>query len=257
MLIDTHAHLYLKDFSEDIENVIHRASQNDVHWIILPDIDSETRDDMFAIATRFPNCLPCIGLHPNSVRDKFRQELDEVHTSLSKQKCIAIGEIGIDKYWDTTYLKEQLEVFETQLYLAKEYHLPVIIHQRKSFTEIFDIIEQSTFKGSIKGVFHCFSGQIDDAHRCIELGYLLGIGGVVTFRNSNLQEIVNKIPLEHIVLETDAPYLAPTPYRGKRNEPSYIPIIARYIANLKGTSIESVAQTTSTNAMKLFNMKLT
>lgn len=256
MYIDTHAHLYLYDFSSDLVEVINRAVQNKIVKIIMPDISSETRTEMLCISEQHPTvCLPCIGLHPTSIKSNYINELTLIEKQLQIRSFISIGEIGIDKYWDTSYLSEQINAFESQLYLAIKNNLPVIIHQRNSFPEIFSVIKKTEFKGSIKGVFHCFSGTLEDAYKCIELGFFLGIGGTLTFRNSKLKEIVENIPLEYIVLESDAPYLAPMPYRGKRNEPSYIPLIAQKIAEIKNLPISTISQLTTKNALTLFDIK--
>ena len=250
--IDTHTHLYLEDFSSDIDEIIERAIASGVNKLFLPAVDSSTTRDLVSLCKKYPqNCFPMVGLHPTSVKADFQDELRNVEDELKKGFYIAVGEIGIDLYWDKTYFKEQSEAFLRQLSLAKQYHLPVVIHTRDSFNETYDLINSFTNE-SVKGIFHCFSGNVDDAFKIIEKGFKIGVGGVVTFKNSLLSQVVKEIELEHIVLETDAPYLTPTPYRGKRNESSYIPIIARKIAEIKDVSLEEVATITTRNAYEVF-----
>ena len=250
--IDTHTHLYLEDFSSDIDEIIERAIASGVNKLFLPAVDSSSTHDLVSLCEKYPqNCFPMIGLHPTSVNADFQDELRNVEDELKKGFYIAVGEIGIDLYWDKTYFKEQSEAFLRQLSLAKQYNLPVVIHTRDSFNETYDLINSFTNE-SVKGIFHCFSGNVDDAFKIIEKGFKIGVGGVVTFKNSLLSQVVKEIELEHIVLETDAPYLTPAPYRGKRNESSYIPIIARKIAEIKDVSLEEVAAITTRNAYEVF-----
>lgn len=252
-LIDTHAHIYLDQFNNDRDEIIKRAVDKNVNKIVLPNIDSSTIDGMMNLCNSYPeNCFPTIGLHPSSVKDNFKKELQLIENWLKNNKCYAIGETGIDLYWDKTFKKQQIDSFIYQLELSLDYKLPVIIHTRDAFDEIVQVLE--TFKNkNIKGIFHCFSGTTDQAKLLIEKGFKLGIGGVVTFKNSTLGNTVKNIDLDHIVLETDSPYLAPVPKRGKRNECSYLVYIAQKIAELKSTTIEEVASTTSKNASELFN----
>jgi TatD DNase family protein len=250
--IDTHSHIYAKEFDSDIGAVIERALQSKVEKILLPSIDRDRFKTMSDLVSAYPSVVfPMIGLHPSSVKDDVQQQLQLVQDELKTGKYCAMGEVGIDLYWDKTRLREQCEAFGIQLQLAMEYSLPVVIHQRESFFEIMDILDQAEFR-SLNGVFHCFAGDVDMAKKCIDLGFILGIGGVVTYKNSLMAEVVKSIPLEYLVLETDAPYLTPVPYRGKRNEPSYIPLIAERVANIKSCNIEEVASQTTSNAMQLF-----
>ncbi len=250
--IDTHTHLYAEEFSEDIGNVILRASEKKVNKLLLPDIDSSSRPKMLELKKRFPdNCFPMIGLHPTSVKEDYQSELQEIEKIISSEKFYGIGETGIDLYWDKTFLNEQIDSFTFQIELALKYELPVVIHSRKSLNEIFSILKKYSSKG-LTGVFHCFPGNIREADQAVDMGFYLGIGGVVTYKNSSMAEVVKHIGVEHIILETDAPYLPPVPYRGKRNESSYIPIIAESIAQLKNLSIEDIAKSTTVNAEKLF-----
>ena len=254
MFWDTHTHLYLKEFDADRPDVIRHAIENNVTTMLLPNIDAETIQPMRQLCEQFPeHCFPTAGLHPTSVNKNYRDEMAIVETELKTQKCHAVGETGIDLYWDTTFFKEQEYCFNRQLELALQYNLPVIIHSRNSLNEIFDILR--SFGSQLpSGVFHCFPGNVAEAEKAIELGFHLGIGGVVTFKKSNQNEIAKAIPLQHIVLETDAPYLAPVPFRGKRNDSSYIPVIAEHIATQTGKSLEEVANVTTGNAMKVFRL---
>jgi TatD DNase family protein len=251
--IDTHAHLYLEQFNEDIDEVIQNAIDSGVTKILLPNIDSKTLQSMNDLCERFPsNCYPMIGLHPSDVKENFQNELALVKEEALKGKYIAIGEIGIDLYWDKTYLKQQQEAFRFQIELAKSLELPIAIHARDSFDEIFEILDELN-DSKLTGVLHCFTGNLEQAQRVINYeGFKIGIGGVVTFKNGGLDKVIPHVDLKHLILETDAPFLAPTPYRGKRNESQYIPIVADKIAQLKGIKIEKVAEATTKNALELF-----
>jgi len=251
--IDTHTHLYLGEFDDDREAAVHRAISAGVKTMLLPNIDHTSWQPMSDLCSRFPlNCFAMAGLHPTSVLpETVENELAEVTTQLETGKYIAVGEIGIDLYWDRTHLNLQEETFRYQVQLAKKYKLPVVIHVRKSFDEVWHILKTETGP-DLKGVFHCFPGDEMQARRVIDAGFLLGIGGVVTFKNSGLQKLVAAVGPGHILLETDAPFLAPSPYRGKRNEPAYIPIIAGKVAELCGLSVEEVAEITTGNALRLF-----
>ena len=254
--VDTHTHLYLDAFDNDRELAVSRAVEQNVRIMMLPNIDRSSLAQMNDLAMRFPrNCFPMIGLHPTSVREDFREELSAVKDELRKGKYYGIGETGIDLYWETKYLSLQQEAFEEQIKLALEYLLPVVIHARNSFAEILEIVEGYRNKG-LKGIFHAFSGDISIARRIINMGFMLGIGGVLTFKKSSLDTVVREIDLDHIVLETDSPYLAPVPYRGKRNESSYIRLVAEALATAKGKDTEEVAFKTTNNALSIFN-KLT
>ncbi|NTW32924.1 MAG: TatD family hydrolase [Bacteroidetes bacterium] len=254
ILIDSHTHLYLEEFTSDIAEVVQRAVLSDVKRFIVPNIDSSTIEPMLNFCRKFPDIsYPTIGLHPESVKLNFQEEIIIIKKWIEKEKFVAIGEIGIDLYWDKTFFNEQVEAFENQLLLAIEYDLPVIIHSRNALNEIIHIINDKKYKG-LKGVFHCFPGSLEQAKYLAQKGFLLGIGGVVTYKNSGLAKIVNEIPLQNILLETDSPYLPPVPYRGKRNESAYILNIANFIAGLKGCSLEEVANITSANAIELFKL---
>jgi TatD DNase family protein len=253
-LIDTHTHLYLEQFDSDRHEMVERAIQQGVKKMLLPNIDSGSIDGMLELCQAFPeNCLPMMGLHPTSVKENFEEELKIVDEWLEKQKFYAIGETGIDLYWDTTYQQEQERSFIHQINLAKKYTLPIVIHSRNSFKELFEILEIHN-SPDLKGVFHCFSGNLDQAYKIIEMGFYLGIGGVITFKNSGLDKVIDELNLEHILLETDAPYLAPMPFRGKRNESAYLEVIAKRIAEIKKVSPARVAEITTANAINLFKI---
>lgn len=253
--IDTHCHLYLDEFAGDRSIAIQEALDTGVSTILLPNIDFTSWKPMLDLARMHPGiCFPMAGLHPTSVLpETIDKELAELTQQLETNKFVAIGEIGIDLYWDRTHQGLQEEIFLYQLQLAKKFNLPVAIHVRKSFDEVWRILKPET-GSDLKGIFHCFPGDVRQAKLVTEAGFLLGIGGVVTFKNSGLQNVVAEVGTKNIVLETDAPFLAPAPHRGKRNEPSYIPLIAQKIAELCGISIEEVANVTTGNATKLFNL---
>ncbi len=252
--IDSHTHLYLEHFDDDRDEVIQSALAQGVSTMLLPAIDMSSFTAMKSLAGRFPqNCLPMIGLHPTSVNELVEKELDFVESELSTGKYIAIGEIGIDLYWDQTFKSEQTEAFRRQLHWAKQYQLPVAIHMRDSFNEVYEIVKEEA-DGNLKGVFHCFTGNESDAKKIIDLGFYLGIGGVVTFKNSGLGEVVANLPLESLLLETDAPFLTPAPFRGKRNDSHYIPYIAKKVAELTHRSVEEIAEITTNNSKRLFKL---
>lgn len=254
MLIDTHSHIYTEDFNSDIDEVVQNAYNNDVKKIILPNIDSGTIKRLVDLNNSYPHiCYPLMGLHPTSVAADYKEELDAVEYWLEKHKFYGIGEIGIDLYWDQTFKNEQEEAFRYQIKLAKSKQLPIVIHLRNSFDEVYKIVKEEQ-DGSLKGIFHCFSGDELEANKIIDLGFLLGIGGVLTFKNSKLSEVVEKIDLKHLVLETDAPYLAPVPKRGRRNESSYLIHIAKKIAEINDFPIDRVAEITTQNARSLFGI---
>lgn len=253
-LIDSHTHLYLEEFNADRKEMVERAINAGIKYMFLPNIDNSSIPGMLDLCKLYPhNCFSMMGLHPTSVKENYLEELRIVDEWLDKYKFFAIGETGIDLYWDKTHQKEQELAFIHQIGLAKKYNLPIVIHSRNSFEELFSVLEDKT-GDNLKGVFHCFTGNPAQAEKIIEMGFLLGIGGVVTFKNSGLEEIIEKINLSHIILETDAPFLAPVPYRGKRNESAYIRIIAEKIASIKKMSVEQVAEITTSNAMKLFKI---
>ncbi len=252
--IDTHTHLYLENFNADRKQVVENAIDRNVSKMLMPAIDTGTYNAMMKLAGEFPdNCLPMIGLHPTSVKETFMNELDFVKQELNKGNYIGIGEIGIDLYWDDTFVEEQKYAFRLQVQLAKEYNLPVVIHQRDSFSQIYPIIKEE-LTDDLHGVFHCFTGDLHEARLIMEMGFKMGIGGIVTFKKAGLAETVADIPMEHLVLETDSPFLTPAPYRGKRNESAYVTYVAEKIAQVKDISIEEVAEITSTTAKQLFNL---
>ncbi len=252
--IDTHAHLYDAQFDADRPEDIQRAIQAGVDRICLPNCDLSTIEPMMSLTKQWPeNCFAMMGLHPCYVKDNFMEELKAMEQWLSGTKFAAIGEIGLDYYWDTTFVAEQKTAFRHQVAWALRYNLPVVIHTRSSMPDGIEIVRENQ-NGSLKGVFHCFGGSIEEAHAITELGFYLGIGGTATFKNSTLTEVLSQISLDHILLETDAPYLAPVPYRGKRNESAYIPLIAARIAEIKQCSVEEVAEATTRNAELLFGL---
>ncbi|MDR2425360.1 MAG: TatD family hydrolase [Prevotellaceae bacterium] len=252
-MTDTHAHLYDEQFDADRDEMIQRAVANGVSAIVVPSTDSTNHNAMMQLCRRYPDiCYPAVGLHPTSVNENWRNEIAEVEKCLKSDKYTALGEIGIDCYWSMDWIEQQREVFDYQLKLAENYGLPVIIHARNAFHEIFSILDR-VHNERIKGVFHSFSGSCDDYFKIKEYGtFKIGIGGAITFKNSSLPQVVYRIPISDLVLETDAPYLTPHPYRGKRNESSYIPLIAQKIAAIKNLSIETVDEITSENARQLF-----
>jgi TatD DNase family protein len=254
MLIDTHSHIYSEDFSSDVDEIIESAYNNDVKKIILPNIDSASVKRLLDLSNAYPHlCFPLMGLHPTSVDEDYKEELGAVEYWIEKLEFFGIGEIGIDLYWDKSFLNEQQDAFRHQLKLAKSKKLPVVIHVRNSFDEVYEIVEQEQ-DGTLKGIFHCFTGSYSEARKITDLGFLLGIGGVVTFKNSNLPEVIEKFELKNIVLETDAPYLAPVPKRGQRNESAYLVYIAQKVAEIFQVPVKEVAEMTTKNARSLFKI---
>ena len=251
-LIDTHAHIYLADFQQDILDVLDRATEQGVQKIYLPNIDHTSIDSMMELEGKHELCISMMGLHPCSVNKSFEKELYLVEEWLSKRKFAAVGEIGTDLYWDKSYWPQQQEAFRIQLQWAKNNKIPAVIHCRESIDETIDLVAGQKDE-TLTGVFHCFTGNEDQAKRIIELGFYLGIGGVSTFKNGGLDKVLPGIGLEHIVMETDSPYLAPVPHRGKRNEPAYLKLIAKRIAEIKGCAVEEVQEVTTKNAHRLFN----
>ena len=251
-IIDTHTHLYLKQFKDDIHNVIQRSKDIGINKFIFPAIDSTHFDDMHDLKNKYPGSIYLMsGLHPTDVKENFKQELEFVVNSLKSHSYVAIGEIGIDLYWDKTYLKQQQHAFEFQIRLAIKNDLPIVIHCREAFDEIFEILDKENCS-KLRGVFHCFTGTLKQANRAIKLGFKLGIGGVVTFKNGGIDKFLSQIDLKHIVLETDSPYLAPVPFRGKRNESSYIVYVIDKLSEIYGLSKEEIASVTTKNAKKVF-----
>jgi TatD DNase family protein len=253
VLTDTHTHLYLDAFDHDRSEVVERSLAQDVRYMLLPNIDHASIDPMLALCDAYPeNCHPMLGLHPTSVNADFEEELEAILSRYVPGRFLAIGEIGIDLYWDKTFFEQQKQAFRRQIEFAQEKGLPIVIHSRDSFLEIVAVL--SDYKNSgLKGVFHCFTGTTEEAAQAIELGFMLGIGGVLTFKNSGLDKVIREVALEHLILETDSPFLAPVPFRGKRNESAYISIIASRLADIKHVSRETVAEATTRNAMRLFN----
>lgn len=252
--IDTHTHFYLSQFDNDREQVFKACLEAHVEVLLLPNIDSQSIEPMLKVCEQYPlHCFPMLGLHPSDVKENYEEELNFILNHYKKDTYIAVGEIGMDLYWDKTFVKEQIAAFCKQIDFALAHDLPLVIHSRKAFAEILSVLNDYKSK-ELKGVFHCFSGDLNQAKKVIEKGFYLGIGGVVTYKNAGLQNIVKEIPLDNLLLETDAPFLPPVPFRGKRNQSSYIPIIASKIAELKNTSLENVAQITTRNAKKLFKI---
>lgn len=252
-LTDTHTHLYVEEFDLDRSQVISNAIKNGVTRMLLPNIDSTTREAMLQLVTNYPsNCFPMMGLHPTSVNKNFEKELELVHKELSKPgKYFGVGEIGIDLYWEKTYREQQIESFRRQLQLAKQYKLPVSIHTRDAFDITLQTVKEE-LTDDLTGVFHCFTGNVEQANKIIDIGFKLGIGGIVTFKNAGLDKVVKKLPLETLVLETDSPYLTPSPYRGKRNQSAYLVYIADKIAEIFNVKKEKVAEITQQNVDNLF-----
>lgn len=253
-LIDTHTHLYLPEFDADRDEMVRRAINNGVVKMLMPNIDAQSLDQMLSAENRYPGtCFPMAGLHPTSVKSDFLSQLNKLEESFKEHKFIAIGEIGIDLYWDKTSIREQIIAFRRQVAFALENKLPVVIHSRDSFPEVFSVLDE--FKGSgLKGVLHAFTGDIDEVKKATDLGFMFGIGGIVTFRNSGLDKVVKETGPDRLILETDSPYLAPVPYRGKRNESSYICIINKKIAEIFGISEERTAEITFQNSVELFKL---
>lgn len=252
MLIDTHCHLYLSEFDPDIDTVMERSLQAGVKRFYLPAIDRRTMDRVLDLEKRYPDIVFAMaGLHPCSVKEDFQEEVDFVAAMLASRKFAAVGEIGLDYYWDKTFVIQQHEAFRQQINLARKYDLPVVIHSRNATRECLDVILENQ-DGRLRGVFHCFSGDEQMALDVAAAGFLIGIGGVITYKNAGLAEALVNVPMEYIVLETDAPYLTPVPFRGKRNESSYLSYISQKLADVKGITKEQVAQLTTENANRLF-----
>lgn len=251
-LIDTHTHLYSEEFDQDIETIVARAIRQNVKHMYLPAIDSLSHEKLIALYEKYSDVMrPMMGLHPCSVTESPQAELDIAYTHLQSRKdWSAVGEIGLDFHWDTTHKSQQVAAFRTQIEWAIEAGLPIVIHSRKSTYECIDVLKE--YKGKLRGIFHCFSGSAEEAKEVVKLDFLLGIGGVVTYKNAGLKNVLPSIGLEHLVLETDAPYLTPVPYRGKRNESSYIRLIADEVAQIMQVGVSTVAEKTTANALALF-----
>lgn len=251
-MIDTHCHLYSEEFAADIDQVIERAQNSGVQNFYLPAIDSSTHDGMMALALKYSGtCLPMIGLHPCHVKEDFEKEIDMVKAYLSKEKFWAIGETGLDFHWDTQYVVQQYESLHIHAALALEYKLPLVLHTRAAMQETIDVVKEYASSG-LTGIFHCFGGSLQEANQITALGFKLGIGGVVTYKKAGLAEVLADVDLRDIVLETDAPYLSPVPFRGKRNESSYMIHIAQKLAEVKNITVEEVQEITSNNARTIF-----
>jgi TatD DNase family protein len=255
ILTDTHAHLYADEFAQDRDEMLQRAFQAGVERIFLPNIDPSTTEKMNDLASRYPdNCFPMMGLHPGSVGEDPGPALEHVKEELDKGWYCAVGEIGLDFYWDSSYADQQRDAFRQQIDLAKEYELPIVIHVRNSFREAFDIVEEKN-SSSLRGIFHCFTGDLEDAEDIMALGgFLMGIGGILTFKNAELDGVVEKMGLDHMVLETDSPYLAPDPNRGSRNESSYLVHVAERMAEVHATTPKEIAEVTTENSRDLFGI---
>lgn len=254
IITDTHTHLYSEAFDEDRDKMIQRALDLGIQRFFIPAIDSTYTQSMLELEQDYPeNVFLMIGLHPTSVKENYEEEIHHVEEMLAKRKFYAVGEIGIDLYWDKTFLKQQQEAFKYQINLAKKYKLPIVIHCRESFDEIFEILEE-TKDDKLYGIFHCFTGTLEQAHKAISYNMKLGIGGVSTFKNGKIDTFLNQIPLEHIVLETDSPYLAPVPYRGKRNESAYIIKVLEKLESIYGTSKEQIIKVTTENSKVVFGI---
>lgn len=253
-LIDTHCHLYVDAFHSDIQQVIKRAQSDGVQRFMLPAIDSAELNNLLELEKNFPNqCFAMMGLHPCSVKDNYQSELDLVNEWLNKRKFIAIGECGLDYYWDKTHVAEQKKALHQQMEWALQYDLPIILHTRNAIDDCIAIAKEHQ-NGKLRGIFHCFGDNIKEAEQIMELGFYMGIGGVLTYKNSGLAETVKSVPMEYLVLETDAPYLTPVPFRGKRNESSYLKYIVTKLAECKNISEQEVANITTANAEKLFRL---
>ena len=254
ILTDTHTHLYAEQFDEDREEVIVKALELGIKRFFIPAIDSTYYDRMFALEQAFPeNMFLMAGLHPTHVKADFQEELAFVKKQLETKQFYAIGEIGMDLYWDKSFIKQQQEAFRMQISWAKEKKLPIVIHCRDAFEEIFEIMDV-VCDDDLNGIFHCFTGNKEQAERIISYGFKLGIGGVITFKNGGLDKFMSDIPLEHVVLETDAPYLAPAPYRGKRNESSYLINVLGKLVDLYGIDSEEIARITTSNSKQVFGI---
>ena len=254
IITDTHTHLYSDAFDEDRKLAIQTAIDNNIQRFFIPAIDSETTQSMYELEKAFPeNVFLMMGLHPTHVKENFKEELRHVEEELDKRKFYAVGEIGIDLYWDKSTLEIQKQAFKKQIQFAKDRELPIVIHCRDAFNEIFEVLEEVK-DDKLFGIFHCFTGNLEQAKQALSYNMKLGIGGVVTFKNGGVDKFINQIPLEEIVLETDSPYLAPAPYRGKRNDPVYILKVAEKLATLYDLSIDEVADITTKNSKEVFGI---
>jgi TatD DNase family protein len=254
IITDTHTHLYSEAFEEDRAEMIARAVELGISRFFVPAIDSTYTSSMYELENSYPdNVFLMMGLHPTHVKENYKEELAHVEEQLSGRKFYAVGEIGIDLYWDKTFLKQQQEAFVKQIQLAKKYKLPIVIHCREAFKEIFEILDQEKDE-DLFGIFHCFTGTLEQANKAVSYGMKLGIGGVATFKNGKIDQFLNQIDLKHIVLETDSPYLAPVPYRGKRNESSYILKVLEKLALIYNMSEAKIAEITTKNSKEVFGI---
>ena len=254
MIIDTHAHVYLEDFDEDADLIMERAANENIEQILLPNIDMTSVDRLLGLCDKHPQLYkPMIGLHPCYVKEDYKDQLKQLMVYLDRKDIVAVGEIGIDLYWDKTFQKEQIEAYKTQIEWSKERSLPFVIHSRDSLDHTISIVEEMQ-DGNLSGVFHCFNGTVEQAKRIMGIGFYMGIGGVVTFKNAGVDKTVAELPIEYLVVETDAPYLSPVPFRGSRNEPSYVSKVVDKIAEVKEMDREEVCKRTSENARKLFSL---
>jgi TatD DNase family protein len=254
LLTDTHTHLYYEPDGEKRAALMQRCADNHINRLFLPNVDAISVAKVFDLSAAYPaNCFPMLGLHPCSVKEDWEQELDTVMNAHNGHKIYAVGEIGIDLYWDKTFLKEQVQAFEKQIAWAKSLKLPIVIHCRDAFNEVFEVLQQQQDE-NLRGIFHCFTGTLEQGNKVIELGFYLGIGGVLTYKNAGLDKILPQFDLKHIVLETDSPYLTPVPFRGKPNESSYLIYVAQKVAELYQTSIETVAAITTENSKQVFGI---
>ncbi|MET1057266.1 MAG: TatD family hydrolase [Pedobacter sp.] len=254
LLTDTHTHLYYETDEEKQAGLFQRCFDNQISRLFLPNVDISSIAKIDDVVKKYPeNCFGMLGLHPVDVKEGYEAVLEEIYNSIASRKIYAIGEIGIDLYWDKTTLGIQQKAFREQIKWAKGKQLPIVIHCREAFDEVFEVLESEKGDG-LRGIMHCFTGNLEQAERTIALGFYLGIGGVVTYKKAGLDDVLMHVPLEHIVLETDSPYLAPVPYRGKPNESSYLIHIAQKVADLYNISIEEVAEVTTANSVKIFNV---
>jgi TatD DNase family protein len=252
LMIDTHAHIYLPELENDRKQVIFNAHESGIQKILMPAIDSTTHEMMLKVEKEFMECIPMIGLHPCSVKENYKEELSLIKEYLSRRTFVAIGEIGLDFYWDTTFNQQQYDAFNKQVLLSLENSLPIVIHSRNAMDECIEVVRQYP---TATGVFHCFSGTEQQARQIIDLGFMLGIGGVITFKNAGLDKVIKLVGINNVILETDAPYLAPVPFRGKRNEPAYTKLVAKTLSAITGYTLEEIERITTDNAVRLFDLK--
>ncbi|MBZ9629927.1 TatD family hydrolase [Salegentibacter sp. LM13S] len=254
ILTDTHIHLYSEDYEKDRDELIENAFQQNIERFFLPAIDSETTEAMYDLEAHYPeNVFLMMGLHPTHVQENFEEELEHVEEQFEKRRFYAVGEIGIDLHWDKSTLEIQQEAFRRQIQLAKKYKLPIVIHCRKAFDEVFDVLEEEKSE-DLFGIFHCFTGTLEQAKRALSYNLKLGVGGVVTFKNGKIDKFLNEIPLKEILLETDGPYLSPSPFRGKRNEPEYLLKVAEKLAEIYEKPLAEVAEITTQNSKDIFGI---